>query len=149
MFHFKTYGRMVPLFKGLGHAMVFVCCIRLMYFGVICGWSFFYMFAGFQRELPWADCADGKEWHSPNCYSIKLARSCRQQQYDQNSSLAWTGYNGSCTDMTTYCIQHGFEGGIDHGTTINRANFNCTTTDASVGKYVQLNLLFITTLYLD
>ena len=74
------------------------------------------MFAGFQKDLPWTDCADGKEWHTPNCYSIKLARDCRQQQYDQNSSLAWTWYNGSCTDMTTYCIQHGFEGGIDHGT---------------------------------
>ena len=135
---------MVPLFGGLGYTIIALSCICGSYYSTVCAWSFMYMFASFQRELPWTNCADGEEWHTPNCYSRELAKQCRTQQEDINSShLAWTWYNGSCIDMTTYCIQHGYTGGRDNATTVENVIFHCITEDKYVGKNRQLNLFLI------
>ena len=42
-----------------------------IYYTVILGWAFYFMFASFQSRLPWSHC--GNEWNTPNCvdYSEK------------------------------------------------------------------------------
>jgi len=133
----KVFGRMVPLFKGLGYTIVVISILNQMYYAVVCGWSFFYMFAGFQSKLPWINCADGENWHSPNCYMGELAQKCREDQFnkDNDSSVALTWYNGTCVNMTTYCQYNGYDGGQDNHTTSENVNFNCVLNET---KFVDI-----------
>ena len=144
-FILKIFGRMVPMFKGLGYAIIIIASISELYYAVICGWSFLYMFAGMQEKLPWTDCNDGEEWHTPNCYSRELGAYCKQQHHNITKTWDGTWYNGSCIDMATYCIQHTynniqFTSGIDYGTTKNTTHFNCTALNQSVGRCKNINL---------
>ena len=129
---------MVPLFRGLGYSIVVICCVSELYYAVICGWSFLYLFAGLQKDLPWTDCADGEDWHTPNCYTRELGTHCRQN-YTNTTYMAYTWYNGSCIDMDVYCTDHGYFNGIDNGTTgqwdneqwVEDVNYNCNSTDGN------------------
>ena len=120
---------MVPLFQGLGYTIVVIAILNQMYYAIVCGWGFFYIFAGFQSELPWIRCDDGMEWHTPNCYTRELALQCRQDQENTASSFAYTWYNGTCVDMETYCQMHGYSGGEDKNTTVDEVNFQCIKND--------------------
>ena len=113
---------MVPLFRGLGYSIVVICCVSELYYAVICGWSFFYLFAGMQSKLPWTDCADEADFHTPNCYQRDLGVSCRNNTANEITS---TWYNGTCTSMLDYCKGHGFVNGIDNGTTVDIVNYDC------------------------
>ena len=128
---------MVPLFKGLGYTIVVIAILNQMYYAIVCGWSFFYMFAGFQSELPWIHCDDGKDWHTPNCYTKDLSQNCRQKQFDadNSSSLDLTWYNATCVTMTTYCQEHGYEDGKDNHTTVELVNFSCSYTVLNETNY--------------
>ena len=59
----KIFGNLAPAFKGLGFAMVSVCCLVLLYYNVILAWTLFYMFSGMQSELPWANCNSSLSGH--------------------------------------------------------------------------------------
>ena len=76
---------MVPLFRGLGYAIVVICCVSELYYAVICGWSFFYLFAGMQSELPWTTCDGGESWHTPNCYTKELAEAWSTMARDERA----------------------------------------------------------------
>ena len=49
----KVFGRLSPIFKGLGFSMLCMTCLVAIYYNVILAWTFIYMFAGFQSNLPW------------------------------------------------------------------------------------------------
>lgn len=51
-----VFGRMAPLFKGLGFAMIVASTYLSMYYNMIIAWSIFYMFDGFRAVLPWTNC---------------------------------------------------------------------------------------------
>ena len=121
---------MVPLFRGLGYSIVVICCVSELYYAVICGWSFFYLFAGMQSTLPWTNCADGEVWHTPNCYTRDLATSCRENSTDPTNA-ARTWYNGTCTDMYDYCIGHDYSGGTDNGTTVENVSYTCVDSNGT------------------
>lgn len=59
-----------PLFKGLGIAMVIVSGLTSLYYNMILAWTFYYLFASFTSDLPWATC-DNKDWNTEDC-SLKL-----------------------------------------------------------------------------
>ena len=123
---------MVPLFRGLGYSIVVICCVSELYYAVICGWSFLYLFAGMRKQLPWTDCADGEDWHTPNCFTRDLGISCRDK-FSTTNYTAYTWYNGNCTDMEVYCSSHGYFNGIDNGTfhneTMDVVKYSCNSTD--------------------
>ena len=52
----KVFGNMVPIFKGLGLAMVCGSFLVALYYNVIIAWTLFYLFSGMQSKLPWSDC---------------------------------------------------------------------------------------------
>jgi len=60
----RVYGRLAPALKGIGFGMVAAAFLLGMYYNVIVGWALFYLFKGFNSELPWSTCANG----SPHCY---------------------------------------------------------------------------------
>ena len=130
---------MVPLFRGLGYSIVVICCVSELYYAVICGWSFFYLFAGMQRELPWLSCADGEDWHTPDCYTREIGISCRanfMNYKDCDNSTACIWYNGTCTNMFNYCIGHGYTDGFDAGTTVEEVNYICIINDNHTSKSI-------------
>ena len=59
----KVFGRIAPVFKGLGLAMLGATFFVGIYYNMIIGWTLFYMFSGFTSELPWVGC-------TPNVSSI-------------------------------------------------------------------------------
>ena len=125
---------MVPLFQGLGYTIVVIAILNQMYYAIVCGWGFFYMFAGLQKELPWIHCNETNDWHTPNCYTRELSFECRQQNVN-TTSLAYTWYNGSCVDMVTYCKKHGYEDGVDNNTSVENVNFDCIESNSSISKF--------------
>ncbi|CAI9584975.1 unnamed protein product [Staurois parvus] len=53
----------VPLLQGVGVTMVLITTLVCIYYNVIIAYSLYYLFASFQRVLPWSDCfswADAK-----------------------------------------------------------------------------------------
>ncbi|XP_029462577.1 sodium- and chloride-dependent neutral and basic amino acid transporter B(0+)-like isoform X2 [Rhinatrema bivittatum] len=56
--------KIAPILEGVGFTMVITSAIVSIYYNVIIAYSFFYLFASFQRVLPWSDCY---EWANENC----------------------------------------------------------------------------------
>ncbi|XP_028970013.1 sodium- and chloride-dependent neutral and basic amino acid transporter B(0+)-like [Esox lucius] len=56
--------RILPIFQGVGVAMVVVSTLVGIYYNVIIAYSLYYLFASFQFPLPWSDCFD---WSNTNC----------------------------------------------------------------------------------
>jgi len=80
-----TCWEMAPIFKGVGVGMVVVSGLVGIYYNMIIAWSFYYLFASFQRLLPWQEC--GQPWNTEYC--IKPG-----QGLNLSSSAECTGYEG-------------------------------------------------------
>ncbi|WKX98886.1 hypothetical protein Q1695_014062 [Nippostrongylus brasiliensis] len=76
----------VPLFKGVGVAMVFISCIIAIYLNIVTAWSLFYFINSVSFSLPWSNCENS--WSGLNC-SLGTRISCT----DSNGTLL---LNGSC-----------------------------------------------------
>ncbi|TDG51621.1 hypothetical protein AWZ03_002081 [Drosophila navojoa] len=59
------WGRLVPLFKGIGYAVVLIAFYVDFYYNVIIAWSLRFFFASFTNVLPWTSC--NNIWNTPNC----------------------------------------------------------------------------------
>lgn len=62
------WKQLCPMFKGVGFAICLVATYVGMYYNTIIAWAFYYMFASFRSELPWASCHN--DWNTPRCFSI-------------------------------------------------------------------------------
>ncbi|XP_077984246.1 sodium- and chloride-dependent glycine transporter 1-like [Glandiceps talaboti] len=60
--------RCVPLFRGLGWAMVVVSVLVSIYYNVVMSWAIYYFFASFANlpSVPWVGC--GHEWNTDSCF---------------------------------------------------------------------------------
>ncbi|XP_077984966.1 sodium-dependent proline transporter-like [Glandiceps talaboti] len=65
-----TIWKSVPLFKGLGYAMVIVSVLVAIYYNVIIAYTIFYTFASVTSELPWIGCYH--YWNTHDCYDGTL-----------------------------------------------------------------------------
>ncbi|CAH2086154.1 unnamed protein product [Euphydryas editha] len=59
------WGRLVPLFKGIGYAVVLIAFYVDFYYNVIIAWALRFFFASFTTMLPWTNC--NNEWNTPAC----------------------------------------------------------------------------------
>uniref|UniRef100_T1E7G7 Transporter n=1 Tax=Crotalus horridus TaxID=35024 RepID=T1E7G7_CROHD len=57
--------RILPLLQGVGITMVIISTFVTIYYNVIIAYSLYYLFASFQRVLPWAEC--NPEWADQKC----------------------------------------------------------------------------------
>ncbi|KAK6024634.1 putative sodium-dependent acetylcholine transporter, partial [Ostertagia ostertagi] len=71
----------VPLFKGVGVAMVLISCIIAIYLNIVSAWSLFYFINSISFSLPWSNCENSWSGLSTNPQSIPSLR------YFQSSSL--------------------------------------------------------------
>ncbi|XP_078359801.1 sodium- and chloride-dependent GABA transporter 1-like isoform X2 [Oculina patagonica] len=54
-----------PLLGGIGLGMVIITFLCSVYYNVIMAWTFYYLFASFQKNLPWESC--DKDWNTDLC----------------------------------------------------------------------------------
>ncbi|XP_018568681.1 sodium-dependent dopamine transporter [Anoplophora glabripennis] len=59
------WGRLCPLFKGIGYAVVLIAFYVDFYYNVIIAWALRFFFASFTDLLPWTTCDN--PWNTPNC----------------------------------------------------------------------------------
>ncbi|KAI4488584.1 hypothetical protein M0802_011474 [Mischocyttarus mexicanus] len=59
------WGRLVPLLKGIGYAVVLIAFYVDFYYNVIIAWALRYFFASFSGMLPWTTC--NNPWNTPLC----------------------------------------------------------------------------------
>ncbi|XP_075168190.1 sodium-dependent dopamine transporter isoform X2 [Haematobia irritans] len=59
------WGRLVPLFKGIGYAVVLIAFYVDFYYNVIIAWSLRFFFASFTNALPWTSCTNF--WNTDDC----------------------------------------------------------------------------------
>ncbi|KAK7862774.1 hypothetical protein R5R35_013837 [Gryllus longicercus] len=64
------WGRIVPLFKGIGYAVVLIAFYVDFYYNVIIAWALRYFFASFTSSLPWTSC--GNLWNTPQCRDLDV-----------------------------------------------------------------------------
>ncbi|XP_052128941.1 sodium-dependent dopamine transporter [Frankliniella occidentalis] len=59
------WGRIVPLFKGIGYAVALIAFYVDFYYNVIIAWALRFFFASFTDMLPWTTCDN--PWNTPSC----------------------------------------------------------------------------------
>ncbi|KAL5288593.1 DAT family protein [Megaselia abdita] len=59
------WGRLVPLLKGIGYAVVLIAFYVDFYYNVIIAWSLRFFFASFTHKLPWTSCTN--DWNTEDC----------------------------------------------------------------------------------
>ncbi|XP_017778563.1 PREDICTED: sodium-dependent dopamine transporter [Nicrophorus vespilloides] len=59
------WGRLVPLLKGIGYAVVLIAFYVDFYYNVIIAWALRFFFASFTDMLPWTTC--NNPWNTPLC----------------------------------------------------------------------------------
>jgi len=92
----KLFGRVAPAMKGLGHAMLVITVLVVIYYNMIIAWTIFYTFAGFTSTLPWGECGNS-ELFSQNCYTVVQDKACYE-----NNTLD-TFWNKECTSVENLC----------------------------------------------
>ena len=63
----RLFGKIAPMFKGLGYASISLGVLVTIYYNIIIAWAIYYLFSGFAYELPWSSC-------DPEKSSIKCNR---------------------------------------------------------------------------
>uniref|UniRef100_A0A1I8BA13 Transporter n=1 Tax=Meloidogyne hapla TaxID=6305 RepID=A0A1I8BA13_MELHA len=62
-----TWGRICPLFKGIGYCVIMTAFYTDFFYNVIIAFALHYFFSSFTTEhLPWTKCSN--YYNSPNCY---------------------------------------------------------------------------------
>lgn len=72
------WGRIVPLLKGVGYAVVLIAFYVDFYYNIIIAWSLYFFVASFNTVLPWTTCDN--PWNTPHCrqltdYNVNLTTS--------------------------------------------------------------------------
>uniref|UniRef100_A0A5K3EHC9 Transporter n=2 Tax=Mesocestoides corti TaxID=53468 RepID=A0A5K3EHC9_MESCO len=63
----------IPLFKGVGYAGMFILFCLNSYYNVILSWIFFYLFASMAKTVPWSTC--GNSWNTKFCVDAQTNTS--------------------------------------------------------------------------
>ncbi|KAK0418475.1 hypothetical protein QR680_013577 [Steinernema hermaphroditum] len=86
--------KVVPLFKGIGIAMIIIACSIAIMYNVVSAWAMFYLVNSLKLTLPWATC--GNHWNSQNCsvWNRDIIESCQLQ----NGTVL---LNGTCVPIAS------------------------------------------------
>ena len=93
----KMFGRIAPAMKGLGHGMLIISFLVVIYYNMIIAWTIFYTFAGFASELPWRNCADTVLF-SQDCFTVAQEKTCF------NVSDTTTFWKKDCAEVEDLCL---------------------------------------------
>ncbi|XP_059480264.1 sodium-dependent dopamine transporter [Neocloeon triangulifer] len=79
------WGRLVPLFKGIGYAVVLIAFYVDFYYNVIIAWALRFFIASFTSNLPWTSC--GNFWNTDHCRPLDYSLSDIQDQHSSNTTI--------------------------------------------------------------
>jgi len=91
----KIFGRMAPLLRGLGYAVVSVAVLFSFFYMVVVSWSLWYLMASidWSGKLEWSKC--NHPYNTPDCFTREQMDECRA-----NGTFL---YNQTCTDIVNVC----------------------------------------------
>ncbi|KAK8758896.1 hypothetical protein V5799_003472 [Amblyomma americanum] len=96
------WGRLVPLFKGVGYTVVMIAFYVDFYYNVIIAWALYYLVASFTSELPWTNC--NNSWNTENClelaYGQRLLRLPSAAANESGSEEGATGQDLQAANAT-------------------------------------------------
>ncbi len=81
----KIFGRLAPIFKGLGYSMVAMISCMTVYYNMINCWSIFYFASAFQSQIPWEDTNQAEDYF----YKTVLQRNVTQYTWDNFGPIHW------------------------------------------------------------
>uniref|UniRef100_A0A9J8BBW5 Transporter n=1 Tax=Cyprinus carpio carpio TaxID=630221 RepID=A0A9J8BBW5_CYPCA len=84
------WGKLCPIFTGIGYASIVIVSLLNIYYIVILAWGLYYLLQCFQHELPWARCRHS--WNTANCVEDTVRK---------NKSLWLSANVTSLTNLTS------------------------------------------------
>nr|XP_061814449.1 sodium- and chloride-dependent taurine transporter-like isoform X2 [Nerophis lumbriciformis] len=99
------WGKLCPIFTGIGYASIIIVSLLNIYYIVILAWGVYYLFQCFQPELPWAKC--NQPWNTERCI---------EDTYRKNKSLWLPSNFSNFTSPVTEFWEHkvlGISSGIE------------------------------------
>ncbi|XP_029726543.2 sodium-dependent dopamine transporter isoform X1 [Aedes albopictus] len=90
------WGRLVPLFKGIGYAVVLIAFYVDFYYNVIIAWSLRFFFASFTSHLPWTLCDNA--WNTILCKPFEFGGPNKTAAATVASTVA--SMNGTVVNTT-------------------------------------------------
>ncbi|RCN32885.1 Sodium:neurotransmitter symporter family protein, partial [Ancylostoma caninum] len=84
-----TWGRVCPLFKGIGYCVIMIAFYTDFFYNVVIAWGLHYLYASFTINLPWASC--NNSYNSPACYEPHWSdgsSTCRPPTVDDSSRIS-------------------------------------------------------------
>ncbi|XP_046366329.2 sodium-dependent dopamine transporter-like [Haliotis rufescens] len=100
------WGRICPLFKGIGWAVVLIAFYTDFFYNVVIAWCLHFFIASFTWELPWVHC--NNKWNTPLCYdgserrNLNLSTNITDPLWANSSEF--TEYSILTDTTTTYSI---------------------------------------------
>ncbi|XP_037567239.1 sodium-dependent dopamine transporter [Dermacentor silvarum] len=92
------WGRLVPLFKGVGYTVVMIAFYVDFYYNVIIAWALYYLVASFTTELPWTNC--NNSWNTEHCLELAYGQRLLRLPANESSSPLDDGVDGRDTNAT-------------------------------------------------
>ncbi|KAI6176722.1 Transporter [Aphelenchoides bicaudatus] len=89
----STWGKICPLFKGIGYCVIMTAFYTDFFYNVIIAYSLHYFFASFKFTLPWTSCRN--DYNSPACYEPTWSTN----RHDMECAIAPTFLNGTRADL--------------------------------------------------
>jgi len=94
-----SWGRIVPLLKGIGFAVVLIAFYVDFFYNVIIAWALHFFLASFTNNLPWITCSN--PWNTDQC--MEISNESNGSFYIINTtSNANTSVTNATTTQTNY-----------------------------------------------
>ncbi|KAL1428275.1 hypothetical protein MTO96_002671 [Rhipicephalus appendiculatus] len=92
------WGRLVPLFKGVGYTVVMIAFYVDFYYNVIIAWALYYLVASFTSELPWTNC--NNSWNTDHCLELAYGQRLLRLPANESSTPLDDGVDGRDANAT-------------------------------------------------
>ena len=69
----SCWKKICPLLAGIGWAVTIIAFYTDFYYNVVISWGLYYLFASFQRILPWSKCSKSYSTTHENDFLVRLS----------------------------------------------------------------------------
>ncbi|ESO97642.1 hypothetical protein LOTGIDRAFT_103896 [Lottia gigantea] len=91
------WGRLCPLFKGIGWSVVLIAFYTDFFYNVVIAWCLHFFFSSFTSELPWARCDNA--WNTEYCYDGHIRGNTSENSTLLNVTELFGGNNTNGTEV--------------------------------------------------
>jgi len=91
-----SWGRIVPLLKGIGFAVVLIAFYVDFFYNVIIAWALHYFISSFTSKLPWTSCDN--LWNTPSCVESINVRNLSNRTDINFTNVTETNYTSAAAE---------------------------------------------------